>query len=143
MDTELLEVSILVRKNIRQQQINIDSERQVIAVKTTIHKPVNINSIYIPPHNPINDKILDKLIEQIPKSHILLGDLKKKKSTLYGACLKTNKKGTDLKKVINSNNLCILNNKSPTYLNPSKGSYLAIDITIWSSKLHWLHMEEP
>ena len=45
-------------------------------------------------------------------------------------CLKTNKKGTDLEKVINSNNLCTLNNKSPTYLNPSTGSYSAIDITL-------------
>ena len=73
MDTELLEVFILI-KDIPQQQINIDSELQVIAVKITLHKPVNICSIYIPPHDPINDKNLDKLIEQIPKLHILLGD---------------------------------------------------------------------
>ena len=96
MDTELLEVvSIFVRKDHPQQQINIDSELQVIAVKTTLHKPVNICSIHIPPHNPINDKKLDKLIEQILTPHILLGDLNR-----WG-CLKTNKKGTDLEKVIN------------------------------------------
>ena len=35
-------------------------------------------------------------------------------------------KGTDLEKVIISNNLCILNNKSPIYLNPSTHSYSAI-----------------
>ena len=40
------------------------------------------------------------------------------------------KKRTDLEKVINSNNLCILNNQSPTYLNPSNGSYSTIDITL-------------
>ena len=49
-------VSILVRKDIPHQQINIDSELQVIAVKTTLHKPVNICFIYKPPHDPINDK---------------------------------------------------------------------------------------
>ena len=68
-------VSILVRKDIPQQQINIDSELQVIAVKTTLHEQVNISSIYVPSHDPINDKKLDKLIEQIPKPYILLGDL--------------------------------------------------------------------
>ena len=50
------DVSILVRKDILQQQINIDSELQVIAVKTALHKPVNICSIYIPAHDPMNDK---------------------------------------------------------------------------------------
>ena len=75
MDTEHLDVFILVRKDIPRQQINIDSELQVIAVKTTLHRPVNIGSISIPLHDPINNKKL-KLIEQIPKPHILLGDLK-------------------------------------------------------------------
>ena len=36
----------------------------------------------------------------------------------------------DLEKVINSNNLCILINKSSTYLKPYTGSYSAIDISI-------------
>ena len=120
-------VSILVRKDVPQQQIN-DSELQVIAVKTTLHKSINICSIYIPPLDLINDKNLDKLIEQIPKPHILLGDLNSY-NTIWG-CLKTNKKGTDLEKVINSNNLCILNNKSPNYLNPSTSSYSAINIIL-------------
>ena len=84
-------VSILVRKDIPQQQINIDSELQVIAMKTTLHKPVNICSIYILPHDPINDKKLEKLIEEIPKPHILLGDFNSH-NTIWG-CLKTNKKG--------------------------------------------------
>ena len=59
---------------------------------------------------------------------MFLGDLNSH-NTIW-RCLKTNKKGTDLEKVINSNNLCILNNKSPTYLNPSTGSYSAIEITL-------------
>ena len=95
--------SILIRKDRPQQQINIDSECQVIAVKTTLHKPVNICFIYIPPHVPINDKKLNKLIEQFPKPHILLGDLNS--HNIIWGCLKTNKKGTDPEKVINSNNL--------------------------------------
>ena len=121
-------VSILVKKDITHQQINIDSELQVITVKTTLHKPVNICSLYVPTHDPINDQKLNKPIEQISKPHILQGDLNSH-NTIWG-CLQTNKKGTDHEKVINSNNLCILNNYSPTYLNLSTDHYLDIDITL-------------
>ena len=81
-------VSIIVWKDILQQQININSELQVI-VKTTLHKPVNICSIYISPHDPINGKKLNKLVEIIPKPHILLGNLNSH-NTIWG-CLKNNR----------------------------------------------------
>ena len=67
-------ISILVRKDIPQHQININSELQVIPVKATLHKPINICCIYLPPHDPLHNQKLYKLIEQIPKPHILLGD---------------------------------------------------------------------
>ena len=68
-------VSILVRKDIPQHQITIDSELQVTAIKTTLHRTVNIFSIDIPHRDLINDVKFNKLIEQISKSHILLGNL--------------------------------------------------------------------
>ena len=52
-------VSILVRKDVPQNQISIDSDLQVIAVKVTLHKSINICSIYIPPHDPINESKLN------------------------------------------------------------------------------------
>ena len=121
-------ISILVRKYTPQHQIHIDSELRAIAVKVTLRKPINICTIYIPPHNPITDTKINKLIEQIPKPHLVLGD-PNSHSTVWG-CQKTNKKGKNLEKVINTNNLCILNNKSNTYLNPFTGSYSAIDLTL-------------
>ena len=121
-------VSIFVRKDVPQNQIRIDRDLQVIAVKVTLHKSINICSIYIPPHDPINESKLNKLIEQIPKPHILLGDFNSH-NTVWG-CLQNNKKGKDLENIINSNNLCTLNNKSPTYLHSLTGSYSAIDLTL-------------
>ena len=100
----------------------------MIAVKVTLHKSINICSIYIPPYDPINESKLNKLIEQIPKPHILLGDFNSH-NTVWG-CLQTNKKGKDLENIINSNNLCTLNNKSPTYLNSFISSYSAIHLTL-------------
>ena len=42
----------------------------------------------------------------------------------------TNKRGQILEKIINSNNLCLLNQNSQTHLNPSSGSFSAIDLTL-------------
>ena len=63
-----------------------------------------------------------------PYTHLLLGDLNSH-NTIWG-CQKNNKKDKDLEKVINNNKLCILNNKSQTYLNPFTGSYSAIDLPL-------------
>ena len=58
----------------------------------------------------------------------MLGDFNSH-NTVWG-CLQTNEKGKNLENIINSNNLCILNNKSPPYLNSFTGSYSAIDLTL-------------
>ena len=71
-------------------QININSGLQVIAVKATLHKPINICSIYLPPHDPLHNQKLDKLIEQIPKPYISLGDFNSL-STIWGVPKKQQK----------------------------------------------------
>ena len=42
----------------------------------------------------------------------------------------TNKRGQILEKIINSYNLCLHNQNSQTHLNPSSGSFSAIDLTL-------------
>ena len=73
------------------------SELQVIAVKATLHKPINICCIHLPPHDPIHNQKLDKLIVQIPKPHILLGDFNCH-NTIWG-CQKNQQKGHRFGKV--------------------------------------------
>ena len=65
--------------------------------------------MYIPLHYPICD------IQQIPNPYILLGDLNS--HIIVRGCQKTDKKGKDQEKVIQNNNLWMLNDKSHTYLN--------------------------
>ena len=89
---------------------------QATIVKTTLHKPIHICSIYIHPHDPISDIKMNKLLQPIPKPYLLLGDLNSH-STVWGY-QKTNK------------NLCIFNDKSHTYLNPFPVSYSAINLAL-------------
>ena len=65
-------------------QIHIDTDLQAIIVKVTLGKPIHICSIYIPPHNPISDIKMNKLLQQILKSYLSLSDLNSH-STVWGS----------------------------------------------------------
>ena len=82
---------------------------------------MNICSIYIPPSDDIDKNELKKLIGQLPRPFILLGD--------FSICKDMNKKGKMLEKVINEN-MCLLNNIAFTYVNPSSGNHSDIDLSL-------------
>ena len=117
-------VSVLIRNNIPHSKIDITTNIQAVAIKATLHKPVNIYSIYIPPSNDIDENELKKLIDQLPRPFILLGEFNNH-NTLWG-CKDTNKKGKMLEKVINENDMCLLNNGAFTYVNLSSGNHSSI-----------------
>lgn len=119
-------VSILIRNDIPQSKIPLETKLQAVAVKATLHRTLNICSIYIPPHEPIEETTLNKLIEQLPRPFLLLGDFNSH-NIIWGS-KNTNKKGKNLENVIN--NLCLLNDKSNTYLHPAFGIYSAIDLSL-------------
>ena len=121
-------VSVLIRKDIPHSKINITTNIQAVAIKATLHKAVNICSIYSPPSDDIDKNELKKLIDQLPRPFILLGDFNSH-NTLWG-CKDTNKKGQMLEKVINENDMCQLNNGAFTYVNPSSGNHSATDLSI-------------
>ena len=49
-------VSILIRNDKPQSKINLNTQLQAIAVKVTLHRTINICSIYIPPYEAINQQ---------------------------------------------------------------------------------------
>ena len=121
-------VSILIRKDIPQNKISINTHLQAITVSATLHKTVTICSLYIPPHHPINENELNTLIQKLPKPFILMGDFNS--HNIIWVSKTTNKRGQILEKIINRNNLCLYNQNSQTHLNPSSGSFSAIDLTL-------------
>ena len=89
-------VSILIRKDFPQNKININTHLQAIAVSATLHKTITIFSLYIPPHDPINENELNNLIEQLPKPFILMADFNSH-NIIWGSKT-TNKRGQILEK---------------------------------------------
>ena len=117
--------SILVRNDIPQSQFPIKSKLQAVATQVTLHKTITICSIYIPPHEQINKTELKNLIKQLTKP---LGDFNNH-NTLWGS-QPTDIKGSKIEQLINDQNLCLLNQKEPTHINPTNGSPSSIDLTL-------------
>ena len=111
-------VSILVRNNIPQSKINLNTKLQAITVKATMHIEINVCSLYIAPDNAINNSMLNILVAQLPKLFIIWEVKKQTKNAKY------------FKKVINSNNLCLFNNGSQIYLNLLTSYYSIRDLTV-------------
>lgn len=120
--------SILIHSNVPHSKIDINTNLQAVAVKVTLSKVISICSIYVPPNSKLKQDDLETLILQIPQPFILVGDFNGH-SELWG-CNDKNEKGKILEEFILENDLCLLNNKTSTYLHPASGSYTSIDLSI-------------
>ena len=118
-------VSILIRKDIPQNNININTQLQAIAVSVTLYKTVTICLLYIPPHDPINENELNNLIEQLPKPFIMMGDFNS-----HNIIWESKTTNRSFEKIINSDNSCLHNQNSQTHVNPSSASFSAIDLIL-------------
>ena len=122
-------VSILNRKNILPNKININTHFQAIAVSANLNKTVSICSLYIPPHDPINEKELNNLIKKNSLNHlILMGDFKSH-NMIWGSKTKQQKRPDPwIKSSIAT--IYISTIKSQTHLTSSSGTFSAIDLTL-------------
>lgn len=124
-------ISILIRNDFPQSKIQLKTHIQAVATKATLHRTINICSIYIPPHNPLNEIDLNNLIDQLPRPFLLLGDFNSH-NVIWGSKY-SDKKGKNLENIINNNDFCLLNNKFNTYLHPASGTYSVLDLSLCDS----------
>ena len=113
--------------------VNVNTSLQATAVSISLTKKITICSVYLPPSIPIDCNELEELIDQLPKHFILMGDLNAHSSLL--GCRDTNVKGRQMEDFISKHNLCLLNDRSHTYLHPATGSYSSLDLTICSPEV--------
>ena len=86
-------VSILVNEIIPQNIVTLNTTLQAVAVKVTVHKTINLCSVYLPPRNhfTFNPENLQDLIDQLPSPFILMGEFNGH-HTLWG-CEDINNRG--------------------------------------------------
>ena len=108
----------------------MNTNLQAVAVNVTLSKKITIHvcSIYLPPGDILSKNSLVNLIDQLPHPFMLVGDFNGH-SEVWG-CSDTNDRGEIMEDIIPENDLCLLNEKQPTYRHPPTGNYYAIDISL-------------
>jgi len=121
-------VSLLIKKNIPHSQILLKTPLQAVAATVSCHRPISVCSIYIPPNSVLNTKDMEDLLIQLPSPRLIMGDFNAHSPVWGGDNLDA--RGRIIEEFVSNNNLCILNDKSYTYIHPASGSRTAIDLAI-------------
>lgn len=127
-------VTTFIKSNIETQKINITTQYEVVAV--TVHiapQKISIVNIYIPNSQLLEAESLQILLDQIPQPYIITGDLNAH-NILWGS-KHTDNRGKIIERLINTNNLVILNTGANTRYNTQTGDSSAIDLTLCTASL--------
>jgi len=125
--------SILIHNSTSHQRIHLQTQLQAVAVKVSLAKTTTICSIYTPPNAPYSLNDLEDIVHQLSAPYILLGDFNAH-SDMWGD-QRIDSAGSIIENLINSQNLCLLNDGSPTYLHPGNGAKTAIDLAMCSPSI--------
>ena len=120
--------TIAVANCVPQRQIELKTNLQAVAVEVTLHRPLSICSLYLPPNLTLSVDDLDNIANQLPQPYLLLGDFNAH-NPMWGST-SINNKGNVTEKFIDNLQLCLLNDKSSTYLHPATGSFSCIDLSL-------------
>lgn len=126
-------VAILVKNNIKSSPIPINSELEVIATRIQLHHEITICNIYLPDSIIFSYQQITNIIKQLPSPYILVGDFNSR-NTNWG-CNHTDPRGKIIEKIIDDENITLLNNGTFTRHNSSKGTFSAIDLSLASPSI--------
>ena len=93
----------------------------------SLDREITIRSVYIPPSFSLNSQHLDSLLQQLPSPYIILGDFNGH-NILWGN-KNNDSRGELIENFITKNDMCIMNDKSYTYLSSSAKSFSSIDLS--------------
>lgn len=126
-------VAILTNTNYPCREIPIQSNLEVIAVSIKIESEITLCNIYLPNQTNFNHTDLNNIINQLPKPYIITGDFNS--HSPYWGSQKTDQRGKSIEKVLEDDNIMLLNTGAPTRMNPATGLFSAIDLSLSSTSL--------
>lgn len=125
-------VMLMVKNNLPSEEIIINSNYQVVAATITLDRKICVCSIYLP-EDTVSAMEIRNILHQLPHPVILLGDFNAH-NVIWG-CQRTCRKGTTVEHLLDTENLCFLNDGSPTHFWAATGTFSAIDLTITSANI--------
>ena len=95
--------------------------------KLLLEKEITLCSIYIPPSFALRPEHLNSLLKQLPSPFMLLGDFNGY-NILWGS-KDNDPRGDLIEDFITNNDICLMNDKSNTFLDSGKGTFSALDLS--------------
>ena len=111
-----------------QREIKLCTDLQAVAVSVSLEKEITICSLYIPPNFTLHSQHLNSLLEQLPSPYLLVSDFNGH-NMLWG-CSKNIDRGDIIENFIEATDLCLMNDKSHTYLHPATGTFSSLDLSL-------------
>ena len=126
--------SILVKSSLPQREIKLKTNLQAKAVSVTLDKEITFCSVYIPPSFELRSEHLNSLLKQLPSPFMILGDFNGH-NLLWGSN-DNDPRGELIEEFITHNDICLMNDKSKTYLDSGKGTFSSIDLSLFHPSLY-------
>ena len=120
--------TILIKNSCPQRKITLNTELQASAVSVSLDKEITICSVYIPPSFTLKSDHLNSLLQQLPSPYLILGDMNGH-NVLWGN-ESNDARGELLEDFITKNDICLMNDKSYTYIHPTTHSFTSIDLSL-------------
>jgi len=92
-----------------------------------------ICNIYLPNQKNFNTRDMEHIIQQLPTPFILLGNFNAH-NPIWGST-KTDPRGKEIEKLLDKDNIALLNDSTPSHINLANGNFSCIDLAFCSSSL--------
>lgn len=126
-------VAILARTDYPTSQIQLKSNLEAIAITIQLESNITICNLYIPNQKPFSSLDIENIIQQLPHPFLLVGDFNSH-SENWGS-ERTDLRGKEINKILENDNIVLLNNGDHTRLNPANGLFSTIDLSLSSPPL--------
>jgi hypothetical protein len=67
--------SIAIANCIPQKELKLNTKLQTLAVQVTLHRPLTICSVYLPPNLTVTSDELESIVPQLPSPFLLLDSI--------------------------------------------------------------------
>ncbi|GBL75632.1 putative RNA-directed DNA polymerase from transposon X-element [Araneus ventricosus] len=126
-------VALLVSHDTPSSVITLHTNLQAVAVRVMFSNLVTICTLYLPPSTSVDERDLNRLVDELPTPFIILGDFNGN-SPLWGS-KNTNLRGRQIEEFVNTHSLCLLNNGEDTYFHQRSRTFHSLDLALCTPSL--------
>ena len=124
----------MINSSLTQREIKLKTDLQAIAVSVTLEKEITLCSVYIPPFFALRSEHLNSLLQHLPSPYMLLGDFNGH-NVPWGSKYNDHR-GELIEDFITKNDICLMSDKSNTFLDSGKGTLTAFDLSLCHPSLY-------